>query len=141
MSNDIAIIGLAGLFPGAKDIHAYWYNIINKVDNIKEAPDDWAVPYFDPNSQPREDPARIYTRKVGLLGELAEFNPLEFGIPPSSVEGDPSHFLALKMARDALKDAGYLDKSFNREKAGIILGRGSFGSDCRSDRANTTPTR
>jgi acyl transferase domain-containing protein len=125
MSNDIAIIGLAGLFPGAKDIHAYWYNIINKVDNIKEAPDDWAVPYFDPNSQPREDPARIYTRKVGLLGELAEFNPLEFGIPPSSVEGDPSHFLALKMARDALKDAGYLDKSFNREKAGIILGRGS----------------
>ena len=125
ISNDIAIIGMSALFPGAKDIHDYWHNILNKVDNLHEAPDEWASPYFDPQTQPREDPARIYTRKVGLLGNLATFNPLEFGIPPSSVDGDPSHFLALKLARDALKDANYLDRPFNREMTGVILGRGS----------------
>jgi acyl transferase domain-containing protein/phosphopantetheinyl transferase len=46
---------------------------------------------------------------------------------PNSVDGaDPDHFLALKLARDALKDAGYLDRPFNREKTGIILGRGTY---------------
>ena len=117
-ATDIAIIGMAGLFPGAKNINAYWHNILNKTYNIQEAPDEWACPYFDPNSQPGEDLARIYTRQVGLLGKLAEFNPLEFGIPPTSVDGDPSHFLSLKLARDALQDSGYLNKTFNREKTG-----------------------
>ena len=125
MTKDIAIIGMSGLFPGAKDIQTYWQNILNKVDNLHEAPDDWASPYFDPHSKPREDPARIYTRKVGLLGDLATFNPLEFGIPPNAVDGDPGHFLALKLARDALQDANYLDRPFNRETTGVILGRGS----------------
>lgn len=123
--NDIAIIGMSALFPGAKDVHTYWQNILKKADNLKEAPDEWASPYFDPQTQPREDPARIYTRKVGLLGDLAEFNPLDFGIPPSSVDGDPGHFLALKLARDALQDANYLERAFPKETTGIILGRGS----------------
>ncbi|MEO0983941.1 MAG: type I polyketide synthase [Cyanobacteria bacterium J06639_14] len=124
-ATDIAIIGMAGLFPGAKDINAYWHNILSKTYSIQEAPEAWASPYFDPTSRPGEDLARIYTRQVGLLGKLAEFNPLEFGIPPTSVDGDPSHFLSLKLARDALQDSGYLTRSFNRENTGIILGRGS----------------
>lgn len=126
MNTDIAIIGMSGLFPGAKDLPTYWSNILNKVDNVHEAPDEWASPYFDPEqSQTRLDSARIYTRKVGLIGELAEFNPLEFGIPPKAIEGDPAHFLALKLAGDALKDANYQERPFNRQKTGIILGRGS----------------
>jgi acyl transferase domain-containing protein len=125
MTTDIAIVGMSGLFPGARNIHEYWQNIINKVDCVREAPDEWSSPYFDPNVQPREDPARIYTRKVGLLGKLAEFNPLEFGIPPNAVDGDPSHFLSLKLARDALQDANYIDRPFNRQKTGVILGRGA----------------
>lgn len=124
---DIAIIGMAGLFPGAKDIHAYWHNIVHKVDNIKDAPDDWAEPYYDPSQDPKEKPMFIYTRKVGLLGSLAAFNPMEYGVLPSSVDGgEPDHFIALKLAGDALKDAGYWKREFNREKTGIILGRGSY---------------
>ncbi len=126
-STDIAIIGMAGLFPGAKDIHAYWNNIINKVDNINDAPDDWAVPYYDPDCNPKKEPMFIYTRKVGLLGELSEFNPVEYGVLPSSIDGgEPDHFIALKMAGEALKDAGYWQRDFNREKTGVILGRGSY---------------
>ena len=121
---DIAIIGMSALFPGAKDLRTYWQNILNKVDAIQEAPDKWAKPYFEPNSK---DNDRVYTRKGGFLGDLAEFNAIEFGVMPNSVEGsDPDHFLALKLARDALADAGYTQKPFNQEKTGIILGRGSY---------------
>ncbi|HEY9740480.1 MAG TPA: beta-ketoacyl synthase N-terminal-like domain-containing protein [Coleofasciculaceae cyanobacterium] len=121
---DIAIIGMSALFPGAKDLRTYWQNILNKVDAIQEAPDKWAKPYFEPNSK---DNDRVYTRKGGFLGDLAEFNAIEFGVMPNSVEGsDPDHFLALKLARDALDDAGYTQKPFNQEKTGIILGRGSY---------------
>ncbi|MGB5962863.1 MAG: beta-ketoacyl synthase N-terminal-like domain-containing protein [Coleofasciculaceae cyanobacterium] len=121
---DIAIIGMSALYPGAKDLQTYWQNILNKVDAVHDAPDSWAIPYFDPNSTEND---RIYTRKGGFLGDLAKFNPIEFGIMPNAVDGgEPDQFLALKLAREALKDAGYDQKPFNRQKAGIILGRGTY---------------
>ncbi|WP_016950019.1 type I polyketide synthase [Anabaena sp. PCC 7108] len=120
---DIAIIGMSGLFAGSQNVDVFWHNILNKADYVQDAPDEWAVPYFDPSST---ELSRIYTRKVGLLGGLAEFNPLEFGVPPTSIPGsEPDHFLALKLARDALQHAGYLDKPLGREKTGVILGRGA----------------
>ncbi|PMB29044.1 6-deoxyerythronolide-B synthase [Fischerella thermalis BR2B] len=123
-SHDIAIVGMSALFPGAKDLRTYWQNILNQVNAVGDAPDKWAKPYFDPDSTAND---RIYTRKGGFLGDLAEFNPLEFGIMPSSVDGgEPDHFLALKLAWEALQDAGYIDRPFNREKTGIILGRGTY---------------
>jgi acyl transferase domain-containing protein len=124
--SDIAIIGMSSLFAGCRNSDTFWQNILHKIDQIQDAPDVWAVPYFDPNSTDSTELSRIYTRKVGLLGDLAEFNPLEFGIPPTSVSGsEPDHFMALKLAKDALQDAGYLDRQFNRERTGIILGRGA----------------
>ncbi|MCP6761111.1 MAG: polyketide synthase dehydratase domain-containing protein [Fischerella sp. CENA71] len=123
-SPDIAIVGMSALFPGAKDLRTYWQNILNQVNAVQDAPDQWAKPYFDPDSTAND---RIYTRKGGFLGDLAEFNPLEFGIMPNSVDGgEPDHFLALKLAWEALQDAGYIDRPFNREKTGIILGRGTY---------------
>ncbi|MEC4982592.1 MAG: beta-ketoacyl synthase N-terminal-like domain-containing protein [Oscillatoria sp. PMC 1068.18] len=123
-STDIAIVGMSALFPKAKDLQTYWQNILNKVKAIADAPDAWAEPYFDPEAKEND---RIYTRKGGFLGDLAQFDPLEFGIMPNSVDGgEPDHFLALKLAKEALKDAGYLAKPFNREKTGIILGRGTY---------------
>ncbi|MBT8419916.1 MAG: type I polyketide synthase, partial [Gammaproteobacteria bacterium] len=124
---DVAIIGIACLFPGAEDKDAYWRNIIRKTYHLADAPAEWSEPYYDPRqSTPRIDSGRIYTRKVGLFGELAKFNPLEFGIPPSALAGaDPGHFIALKLARDALWDAGYATRPFARERVGVIVGRGA----------------
>lgn len=123
-TTDIAIIGMSALYPGAKDLQSYWQNILNKVDAVHDAPDSWAIPYFDPKSTASD---RIYTRKGGFLGDLAAFNPVEFGIMPNAVDGgEPDQFLALKLAREALQDSGYDKKPFNRQKAGIILGRGTY---------------
>ena len=48
---------------------------------------------------------------------------MEFGIPPNQVEAtDISQLLALLVAREALKDAGYGDKPFDNEHTGVVLG-------------------
>lgn len=123
-SQDIAIVGMAALFPQAKDLRAYWQNILNRVNAVTAAPDEWAQGFVDPDSTANN---RIYSRMGGFLGPLAEFNPMEFGIMPNSVDGgEPDHFLALKVAWQALADAGYTTRPFNRQKTGIILGRGTY---------------
>lgn len=123
-NSDIAIVGMSATFAGASDLAQYWQNIVDKVDAVSIAPDSWARPYFDPDAK-RND--RIYTRKGGFLGELAEFNPIEFGIMPNAVDGgEPDQYLALKLANAALKDAGYDKRSFNHATTGVILGRGTY---------------
>ncbi|HDL08787.1 MAG TPA: hypothetical protein ENG35_08645, partial [Desulfobacteraceae bacterium] len=43
----IAVVGMAGLFPGAPNLDIYWQNIINKIDAICEVYEKrWIV---DPN--------------------------------------------------------------------------------------------
>lgn len=40
----IAVVGMAGLFPGAKDLNTFWHNIINKVDATIDVPEGrWIV--------------------------------------------------------------------------------------------------
>ena len=120
----IAIVGLSGCFSGARDLRQYWQNIVDGVDAVGEADEEWLGPYYDADSREND---RIYTKKGGFLHDLAEFNPVEFGIMPAAVDGgEPDHYLALRLARDALRDADYIDRSFNREKAGIVLGRGTY---------------
>lgn len=123
--DDVAIIGMACLFPGAPSVRAYWENIVGKVCTIGDPPPGWADgEIFDPHSA---EPDRIYCRKGGFLRDLACFDPLAYGVMPRAVDGaEPEHFLALRVAHEAFADAGYLDRPFNRKKAGVILGRGTF---------------
>ncbi|ORE87487.1 glycolipid synthase [Oceanococcus atlanticus] len=124
MSADIAIIGMSGVYAGARDVPSFWNNIVNKVDAISEADEEWTGPYLDPASKAND---RIYTNRGGFLKDLATFNPAEFGIMPNAIDGgEPDQYLALRLARDALADAGYMERDFDREKAGVVLGRGTY---------------
>ncbi len=124
---DIAIVGLAGVYPRARDARTFWQNILNKVDAVDEGGPEWAHNFFDPSASANDD--RIYTTKGGFLRELAEFDPLEFGVLPNVAEGsEPDVIMALKHARDALADAGLLRRGFDPERVGIVLGRGSYTS-------------
>ncbi len=124
LDTDIAIVGMAALFPGAKDLRTYWQNIFDRVDAIREGSEQWSTPYYDPHANSND---RLYTRRGGFVEDLADFNPMAFGIMPNSLEGaDPDHFLALRLAQEALTDAGYGERDFNREGTGIILGRGTY---------------
>ncbi len=120
----IAIVGMAGTYAGAADSQQFWHNILNKVDSVAEAPEDWIGPYFDADSTAND---RIYTRLGGFLRDNASFNPMRYGIMPKAVDGgEPDQYLALKLAREALDDAGYLNADYDRSRAGVVLGRGTY---------------
>ena len=95
---DIAIVGMAGLFPKAPNVAAYWANILDKVDAIDEPLPDWGADrYFDPDSG---EATRLYMKRGGFLRDLSRFDPQRFGIiPVSTAGGEPDQFHALELAR------------------------------------------
>jgi len=118
----IAIIGMSALFAQAKNLQEYWQNILGKVNGITEVPESaWNLEdYYDPDPKA---PDKTYAKWGGFLPKI-DFDPLEFGLPPDTLEAlDSAHLLGLVMAKQALEDAGYgQGKEFNRETTGVILG-------------------
>jgi len=124
--SEIAIIGMSCILPNAPDLRTYWRNILNKVNAITEVPPDrWEwTRYYDPDPQAKD---RVYSRWGGFI-EAVPFDPIVYGIPPSSLSSiEPLHLLALEAVRAALKDADYLDRPFERERTSVILGAGGAG--------------
>src|SRR5688572_13629018 len=89
-SRDIAIVGMACLFPGASSVGAYWQNILRRFDAISEVPTErWDTRHF--YSEDRRAPDTTYSRWGGFLDPI-EFDPLSFGIPPNSLPSiEPLH--------------------------------------------------
>lgn len=133
--SDIAVIGMACVFPGAGDLCRYWENIIQKFDAIGEPPPEWEADYYLDAEAGSND--RTYTIRGGFLGALAEFHPSEFGVMPKSIDGsDPDHFMALRAAHEALVDAGYIGSprlQELKERTAVVIGRGTY-----INRGNTT---
>ncbi|MGF1674346.1 MAG: beta-ketoacyl synthase N-terminal-like domain-containing protein, partial [Rivularia sp. (in: cyanobacteria)] len=119
----IAIIGMASIFPEARNLQEYWRNIVNKIDCITKIPEThWNVEdYYDANPRTPED--KTYCDHGGFIPQI-DFNPMEFGIPPNILEvTDVSQLLSLVVAKEAMEDAGYDEKrEFNRENIGVVLG-------------------
>ncbi|MGJ3246535.1 MAG: beta-ketoacyl synthase N-terminal-like domain-containing protein [Elainellaceae cyanobacterium] len=117
----IAIVGMASVFPNAKNLQEYWENILHKVDCIADVPPSrWNVDdYYDPDPH---KPDKTYCKRGGFIPDI-DFNPMEFGLPPNLLETtDISQLLSLVVAKQALQDAGYDSPDFDREHTGVILG-------------------
>ncbi len=119
----IAIVGMSCIFPGAPSAPQFWENIVNGIDSTREpGEEEWNANYF--RNKPKSTFGNIYCTRGGFITEYADFDPLEFGIMPSSVRGaDPDQFLVLRVAAEALADAGYHHKTFDGERAEVIIGR------------------
>ena len=124
-SNDIAIIGMACVLPGAPDVRRYWENILHKVNAISDAPPEWEAELFFEENTKADD--RTYCKRGGFLGKLAQFDPFSFGIMPNAVDGgEPDHYMALQASQDALKDCGPLDLEPVKQRTAVIIGRGTY---------------
>jgi acyl transferase domain-containing protein/phosphopantetheinyl transferase (holo-ACP synthase) len=116
----IAIIGMACIFPQAPDLAAFWNNILAGVDAIDDPVPEWGAERY-------LAAGRIRTARGGFLKDLYRFDPREFGIMPNSVDGGESdQYLALRVARDALADAGYLGADADHHATGIVLGHSAY---------------
>ncbi|MCJ8502510.1 type I polyketide synthase [Desulfatitalea alkaliphila] len=118
----IAIIGLGCIFADSPDHKAFLHLLTRGVCAISDPPETHAHlrPYLDPDPK---KPDHIYCNRGGFLPEV-DFDPTEFGIPPSVIEAtDTSQLLGLLVARQALADAGYGgEKTFDRARTSVILG-------------------
>jgi acyl transferase domain-containing protein len=126
LGGDIAITGMACIYPGAPNLEIYWQNIITKVDAIGDPPKSaWdADIYYDPSSTEND---RLYCKRGGYIGDLVFFDPIKHGIPPHSVVGgEPDQWLALQVGRDALTDAGYPDLVPEANRTAVIIGKGNY---------------
>ncbi|PWT96958.1 MAG: hypothetical protein C5B53_08640 [Candidatus Melainabacteria bacterium] len=126
----IAIVGMSCLFPQSHDLVSFWQNIVQGKDCIREVgPDEWSQEtFFQPYAEWRQKELfeKIYCRRGGFVTETAEFNAMNYGVMPNAVAAtDPDQMLALRLACQAVADAGYDKRSFNAEKAEVIMGRTS----------------
>lgn len=116
----VAIIGMACMFPQAPDLRSFWHNIVAGVDAVGEPQPAWDAERYLHSG-------RIKTQFGGYLKELFRFDPREFGIMPNSMDGgEPDQLLALRIARDALVDAGYGNRDFDHTDTGIVLGHSTY---------------
>lgn len=130
----VAVVGMAGMFPGAPDLADFWANILAGKDCVTEVPAQrWDQErYYAPDG----DGERTPSRWGGFLPEIP-FDPLRYGIPPASLAAvEPVQLLALEAARRALADAGYDAKGTDHARTSVV-----FGAEAGSDLSNATTLR
>jgi acyl transferase domain-containing protein/acyl carrier protein/SAM-dependent methyltransferase/enoyl-[acyl-carrier-protein] reductase (NADH) len=119
---DIAVIGLAGQFPEAADIHQFWNNLLAGRDSVKDIPRErWEVDrFYDPEA---ERTGTTYCRTGGALAGIDLFDAAFFNISPVEAERmDPQQRLLLMEAWKALEDAGYSETALKGRACAFFLG-------------------
>ncbi|SCF64714.1 Ketoacyl-synthetase C-terminal extension [Streptomyces sp. DconLS] len=129
---DVAIVGMACMFPGASDLAAFWANIVAGRDAVTEVPAD----RWDPDVH--HAAGHTASKWGGFLPRIP-FDPLRYGIPPTSLGSiEPVQLLSLEAARRALEDAGYGERGreFDRSRTAVV-----FGAEAGSDLSNAVTLR
>ncbi|HEX8244313.1 MAG TPA: polyketide synthase, partial [Longimicrobium sp.] len=102
---EIAIVGMAGRFPGAASVDALWENLRAGVESISRfTPDELRAAGVD--DETLADPA--FVPAYGHLSNAAHFDAPFFGCTPREAETtDPQQRVFLEVAWEAMEHAGY----------------------------------
>ncbi len=108
---EIAVIGMAGRFPGAKDVATFWENLRNGVESIE---------FFTDAKLKASgvDPAKAqevnFVKAGGDLEGSDLFDAAFFGFSPlDAAIMSPQHRVFLECAWEALEDAGYAPETYS----------------------------
>ncbi|WP_037679297.1 type I polyketide synthase [Streptomyces griseus] len=129
---DVAVVGMACMFPQAPDLPTFWANVLGGHDAVTEVPPE----RWDPDVHHAQ--GTTASKWGGFLPPIP-FDPLRYGIPPTSLGGiEPVQLLSLEAARRALEDAGYGDggRDFDRSRTSVV-----FGAEAGSDLSNAATLR
>lgn len=115
----IAIIGISGRFPGAKNISSFWQNLCDGVESISTFTDEELIA-SGVSAEFLNHPDYL---KVGTtLEDIDLFDASFFGFNPKEAEvTDPQHRLFLECAWEALENAGYNSQN-NQSRIGVYAG-------------------
>ncbi len=123
INEPIAIIGMSGRFPQARDINEMWEILLEGRNAVGEVPLD----RFDwkkiSNGSGSEDGGASNKWYCGCIPGVREFDPLFFEISPKEAETmDPRQRLLLQEAWNALEDAAYGTAEIKKRKIGMFVG-------------------
>ncbi|MBE9060863.1 type I polyketide synthase [cf. Phormidesmis sp. LEGE 11477] len=121
---EIAVIGMAGRFPGAQSVNEFWQNLQQGVESISALKDEQLLAQgvspemlHDPN----------YVKVGGVVEDADLFDADFFGYSPREAEIlDPQQRLFLETAVEALETAGY-DPERYPGSVGVFGGAGMNG--------------
>lgn len=101
----IAIVGMAGRFPGSADVEAFWQNLCDGRDSITT----FGLDGLDPavSEADRANPSYVPAR--GVIEDVEQFDAGFFGISPRQAElMDPQHRIFLELCWECLERAGHV---------------------------------
>ncbi|MDF5726640.1 MAG: amino acid adenylation domain-containing protein [Rhizonema sp. PD38] len=115
----IAIIGLAGRFPGAENINDFWQNLRDGVESISVFTN---AELIDSGIDIDVLQDSNYVKAKGVLKNIELFDASFFGFNPKEAEiTDPQHRFFLECAWEALESAGY-DSGVYPGRIGVYAG-------------------
>jgi amino acid adenylation domain-containing protein len=117
---EIAVIGLGGRFPGAKNPDQLWRNLVGGVESISRFTDEQLLAAgVDPELIANPN----YIKAKGILGDVDLFDAAFFGYNPRGAElTDPQHRVFLECAWEAMENAGY-DTDRYAGRVGVFAGQ------------------
>ncbi|MEI5033010.1 type I polyketide synthase [Streptomyces sp. S1A(2023)] len=118
----VAVVGLAGRFPGAPDAETFWQNLLAGQDLVTEVPSErWDWRSYD--GDPRCEPGTTDCRSGGFLDSVTAFDAAHFSLSPREVSlMDPQQRLFLETCWHTLENAGYDPRSFAGSRTGVFAG-------------------
>lgn len=117
--DDIAVIGMAGRFPGAQNIQEFWLNLQAGKDSIYRF-SDWELKQAGVSEKLIDNPR--YVKARGILDNIEQFDADFFGISPyDAAIMDPQHRLFLEVCWEALDAAGYSSDT-HKQMIGVFAG-------------------
>ncbi|MGB3204468.1 MAG: amino acid adenylation domain-containing protein [Crinalium sp.] len=107
-TNDIAIIGVAGRFPGAETIEQFWQNLCDGVESITFFSDDELE-----QTLPELLNHPAYVKAGAVLEGIELFDATFFGYnPKEAAVTDPQQRILLECAWEAFERAGYNPETY-----------------------------
>ena len=119
--DDIAVVGLAGRLPGAKDLHEFWRNLCDGVEAIRFFSDEELLK-FGANPETLKQPNCVKAKAI--IENVDMFDAAFFGFTAREAQiSDPQQRIFLECSWEALEDAGY-DPEAYPGKIGVYAGSG-----------------
>ncbi|MGH9398365.1 MAG: SDR family NAD(P)-dependent oxidoreductase [Terriglobia bacterium] len=121
LTEGIAIIGMSGRFPGARDLDQFWRNLRDGVESVSFFSDE-QLKEAGMNPEVRQDPN--YVGAGGVLPDIEMFDASFFGFNPREAEAmDPQHRLFLECAWETMENGGYDPQKYSGS-VGVYAGTG-----------------
>lgn len=118
---DIAVVGMAGRYPGAENADEMWEMFCNYRSGVGELPAGrWSEYSRDPEMTRRMEQAQL---TGGYIEDIASFDAEFFGLSPlEAANMDPQQRMILQLTWEALEDAHIPANQLRGKQVGVFMG-------------------